>query len=60
MSSSTSSAVRIVVVSSWRPSRAMNTRVGWLIQISSTVGYAVVRRRRRREASTPVPHPVDQ
>jgi hypothetical protein len=37
-SSSTCSAVRIVVVSSCRPSRATNTRDGSLIQISSTPG----------------------
>ena len=36
--SRTSSAVRIVVVSSCTPRRAMNTLVGSLIQISSTVG----------------------
>ena len=36
--SRTSAVVRIVVVSSCRPSRATNTRCGSLIQISSTVG----------------------
>ena len=36
--SRTSAAVRIVVVSSCRPSRATNTRCGSLIQTSSTVG----------------------
>ena len=36
--SATWSAVRITVVSSERPRRAMNTRPGSLIQISSTVG----------------------
>ncbi len=34
----TSSSVSTVVVSSCRPSRAMNTRLGSLIQISSTAG----------------------
>ena len=37
-SSCTWGYVSIRVVSSWRPSRAMKTLVGSLIQISSTVG----------------------